>query len=48
MDAVGEVNAEEPESLAKTIASLKLNYVVITSVDRDDLRDVMRVPTPGA
>jgi lipoic acid synthetase len=29
----------EPENLAKTIAALKLNYVVITSVDRDDLRD---------
>jgi lipoic acid synthetase len=29
----------EPENLAKTIAQLKLQYVVITSVDRDDLRD---------
>ncbi|MGL6156329.1 MAG: lipoyl synthase, partial [Ralstonia mannitolilytica] len=29
----------EPENLARTIAQLKLNYVVITSVDRDDLRD---------
>ena len=29
----------EPANLAKTIAALKLNYVVITSVDRDDLRD---------
>jgi lipoic acid synthetase len=29
----------EPASLARTIAQLKLNYVVITSVDRDDLRD---------
>jgi lipoic acid synthetase len=29
----------EPLSLAQTIAALKLNYVVITSVDRDDLRD---------
>ena len=29
----------EPLNLAKTIAALKLNYVVITSVDRDDLRD---------
>jgi lipoic acid synthetase len=29
----------EPENLAKTIADLKLKYVVITSVDRDDLRD---------
>jgi len=29
----------EPLNLAKTIAALKLSYVVITSVDRDDLRD---------
>jgi lipoic acid synthetase len=29
----------EPDNLAKTIADLKLKYVVITSVDRDDLRD---------
>ena len=29
----------EPENLAKTIGALKLSYVVITSVDRDDLRD---------
>jgi len=29
----------EPLRLARTIASLKLRYVVITSVDRDDLRD---------
>jgi lipoic acid synthetase len=29
----------EPEKLAKTIAAMKLKYVVITSVDRDDLRD---------
>jgi lipoic acid synthetase len=33
------LDANEPESLAKTIAALKLSYVVITSVDRDDLRD---------
>ena len=32
-------DADEPENLARTIASLKLAYVVITSVDRDDLRD---------
>jgi len=31
--------ADEPEQLARTIAALKLKYVVITSVDRDDLRD---------
>jgi lipoic acid synthetase len=29
----------EPERLAKTIAAMKLKYVVITSVDRDDLVD---------
>ena len=29
----------EPDHLAQTIASLQLKYVVITSVDRDDLRD---------
>ncbi len=29
----------EPAQLAKSIALLKLKYVVITSVDRDDLRD---------
>ena len=32
-------DAEEPGHLAETIASLKLSYVVITSVDRDDLKD---------
>ncbi len=32
-------DADEPVNLAKTIAALKLRYVVITSVDRDDLRD---------
>jgi lipoic acid synthetase len=32
-------SAEEPDKLAKTIAEMKLKYVVITSVDRDDLRD---------
>ena len=29
----------EPAHLAETIARLKLSYVVITSVDRDDLKD---------
>ena len=33
------LDADEPTNLAKTIAALKLQYVVITSVDRDDLRD---------
>ncbi|KLV06693.1 MULTISPECIES: lipoyl synthase [Photobacterium] len=32
-------NAEEPVHLAQTIADMKLRYVVVTSVDRDDLRD---------
>lgn len=32
-------DANEPLNLAKTIAALKLKYVVVTSVDRDDLRD---------
>lgn len=32
-------DADEPVNLAKTIAALNLHYVVITSVDRDDLRD---------
>ncbi len=30
---------DEPRNLAATIAALRLQYVVITSVDRDDLRD---------
>ncbi|MCL4743966.1 MAG: lipoyl synthase [Burkholderiaceae bacterium] len=33
------LDADEPENLARTIAALGLSYVVITSVDRDDLRD---------
>jgi lipoic acid synthetase len=33
------LDADEPLNLANTIAQLKLKYVVITSVDRDDLRD---------
>lgn len=32
-------DANEPENLARTIAAMQLKYVVITSVDRDDLRD---------
>ena len=32
-------DAEEPQRLAATIRDMKLSYVVITSVDRDDLRD---------
>ena len=33
------LDVDEPRKLGATIAALKLNYVVITSVDRDDLRD---------
>jgi lipoic acid synthetase len=32
-------DVNEPENLARTIAQMKLKYVVITSVDRDDLLD---------
>ncbi len=33
------LDENEPLQLARTIAEMKLRYVVITSVDRDDLRD---------
>jgi lipoic acid synthetase len=33
------LDQDEPQRLAQTIARMKLNYVVITSVDRDDLPD---------
>ena len=33
------LDADEPRHLGETIAAMKLRYVVITSVDRDDLRD---------
>ncbi|MDE3010532.1 MAG: lipoyl synthase [Pseudomonadota bacterium] len=33
------LDADEPRQLAESIAVLRLRYVVITSVDRDDLRD---------
>jgi lipoic acid synthetase len=32
-------DAMEPERLARTVKEMKLRYIVITSVDRDDLRD---------
>lgn len=32
-------DADEPRRLAQTVADMGLRYVVITSVDRDDLRD---------
>lgn len=33
------LDKEEPVNLGKTVADMKLSYVVVTSVDRDDLRD---------
>lgn len=33
------LNQDEPRELAEAIADMQLRYVVITSVDRDDLRD---------
>jgi lipoic acid synthetase len=33
------LDADEPRHLGETIAKMQLKYVVITSVDRDDLRD---------
>jgi lipoic acid synthetase len=52
------VDPGEPVRLAETVAAMKLKYVVITSVDRDDLRDggaqqfadcirALRVKSPG-
>ena len=32
-------DADEPRHLAETLAAMRLRYVVITSVDRDDLKD---------
>jgi len=33
------LDADEPRRLSATVAAMKLNYAVITSVDRDDLPD---------
>ncbi|MBS0612895.1 MAG: lipoyl synthase [Proteobacteria bacterium] len=35
----GWLDAEEPENVAQSVALMKLNYVVLTSVNRDDLPD---------
>ena len=35
----GPPDADEPGNLARVVAELRLSYVVVTSVDRDDLRD---------
>lgn len=34
-----QLNPDEPKEIARSVQILKLKYVVITSVDRDDLRD---------
>ncbi len=34
-----ELDAQEPLNLARTVKAMDLRYVVVTSVDRDDLRD---------
>lgn len=35
----GQIDAKEPEKVANSIAQMNLNYVVLTSVNRDDLED---------
>ncbi|MEF8726135.1 MAG: lipoyl synthase [Candidatus Bipolaricaulota bacterium] len=35
----GEVNEDEPKRIKKAVRDLELDYVVLTSVDRDDLPD---------
>ena len=35
----GPLDPDEPERLAETVEGMGLSYVVVTSVDRDDLRD---------
>ena len=35
----GPLDPEEPKNIARTLKNMDLKYVVITSVDRDDLRD---------
>jgi lipoic acid synthetase len=37
--APGQLDPDEPENLARAVESLDLSYVVVTSVDRDDLPD---------
>ncbi len=36
----GKIDPDEPESVAKAVKELGLKYVVLTSVDRDDLSDL--------
>ena len=35
----GPLDADEPEHLARAVAAMNLGFVVVTSVNRDDLRD---------
>jgi len=35
----GEIDASEPDRVAEAVRELELRYVVLTSVDRDDLHD---------
>jgi lipoic acid synthetase len=35
----GWLDAQEPDNAARTVLMMRLKYVVLTSVDRDDLRD---------
>ena len=41
------LDPDEPKNLAQAIADMRLKYVVITSVDRDDLRDGGALVFPG-
>jgi hypothetical protein len=42
------LDPEEPKKLALTIKEMGLKYVVITSVDRDDLRTAVPSTSPTA
>lgn len=42
----GWLDAEEPENTAETVALMNLDYVVLTSVNRDDLPDGGRIIMP--
>ncbi len=35
----GKIDAEEPEKVSYAVAQMKMEYIVLTSVDRDDLPD---------
>jgi lipoic acid synthetase len=44
------LDENEPKHLAESVAAMRLKYVVVTSVDRDDLRDggAQHLPTASA